>query len=71
MSLSAIATVELVSSMLKVGMEGYEMAKRLTAEGYDVPGLEEFEQETAVLRALPDLTPDKDGGTPAPAQVGE
>ena len=51
------ATLVLISSGLKLGFESYQAAKRLSAEGYEVPGLEEFEKGTQELRDLPDLTP--------------
>ncbi|TIH12757.1 hypothetical protein D0S45_17455 [Marinifilum sp. JC120] len=50
-------TMSLIASGLKLGLEAFQTAKRLSAEGYDVPGLEEFEQGTQELRDLPDLTP--------------
>ncbi|WP_291329045.1 hypothetical protein [Desulfovibrio sp. UCD-KL4C] len=53
-------TLALVSSGLKLGFEAFQAAKRLSAEGYEVPGLEEFEKGTQELRDLPDLTPTKD-----------
>lgn len=45
----------LAQSALRLGLEGYAAAKRLQAEGYVVPGLDEFEARTAELRNRPDL----------------
>lgn len=58
--MSATATIALVSSGLKYAFEIYQTAKRLSAEGYDVPGLDEFEAGTQELRDLPDLTPSQE-----------
>lgn len=52
-----VTIIATLSSALKLGAEAYKTAKRLSAEGYYVPGLEEFEEETQELRDLPDLTP--------------
>lgn len=63
-------TINLVSSGLGLAIEAYEAAKRLSAEGYHVPGLDEFERRTIELRELPDLPTGNDGGTsPLPAEA--
>lgn len=51
------ATIELITAGLRVGLAAYEQACRLSAEGYELPSLEEFEARTQALRDLPDLTP--------------
>jgi hypothetical protein len=67
MPFDPITALALAESALRVGMEGYRMAKRLSAEGYTVPSLEEFERQTADIRNLSDLTPSPDNT----AQDGE
>jgi hypothetical protein len=57
MPIDPLTALAMIESALRVGMEGYQMAKRLTAEGYTVPSLEEFERQTMAIRNLPDLTP--------------
>lgn len=65
--MDALTALAMAESALRIGMQGYEMAKRLSAEGYIVPSLEEFERQTAAIRNLPDLTPAPDNT----AQDGE
>ncbi|GAB6178583.1 hypothetical protein JCM16814_34740 [Desulfobaculum senezii] len=62
-------TIALIESGLRLGVQAYETAMRLKAEGYDVPALDEFQRRTDELRDLPDLahglrvvpSPDGDG----------
>lgn len=63
MTLDPVTTIAVVEAGLRLGLQAYEQAQRLSAEGYEVPGLDEFERGTDQLRALPDLTPkDKEAG---------
>lgn len=62
MSHKAQDTINMASAGLGLAIQAYETAKRLSAEGYHVPGLDEFERRTMELRNVPDL-PTGDGGT--------
>lgn len=44
-----------ITAALQLGIQAYKQAKRLQSEGVEVPGLDEFEQETAEIASLPDL----------------
>jgi len=57
--MDAVTAITIAESCLRIGLKGYEMAKRLTAEGYEVPALDEFEAVTDVLRNIPDLAEPK------------
>lgn len=59
-------TINLITAGLGIGIKAYESAKRLSAEGYKVPGLDEFERSTMQLRNLPDLP---EGNSPLPAEA--
>ncbi|MFK4765462.1 hypothetical protein ACI3L3_11900 [Desulfobaculum sp. SPO524] len=50
-------TLALIESGLRLGVQAYETAMRLKAEGYDVPALDDFQRRTDELRDLPDLAP--------------
>jgi hypothetical protein len=57
-------TVRLVSAGLGLGIKAYEAALRLSAAGYDVPGLSEFQQHAAQLKFLAELPEGGSNGSP-------
>lgn len=61
MAMDLSVMIELAEAALRIGIQGYAIAKRLNAEGYEVPSLDTFEKETQELRDLPDLTPQHEG----------
>ncbi|MEZ0576854.1 hypothetical protein [Halodesulfovibrio aestuarii] len=69
MNVNAQDTINLISAGLKLGLKAYESAMRLSAAGYQVPGLEEFERSTKQLRNLPDLPTGNGGSSPLPAEA--
>lgn len=56
-------TIAIISAGLKLGLECFEQARRLSTDGIKIPGIEEFEAGTKELRELPDLTPKKEDVT--------
>ena len=44
-----------ISAAIKIGYSFAEITARLTADGYEVPTLEEYEARTEEVRNLPDL----------------
>ena len=62
-------TINLITAGLGLGLKAYESAKRLSAEGYQVPGLDEFEQSTMQLRDLPDLPTGDGSASPLTAEA--
>lgn len=67
MTVNAQDTINLISAGLGLGIKAYESAMRLSAAGYEVPGLDEFQRRTMQLRNLPDLP--EGGGSPLPAEA--
>ena len=47
------ATIALITSGLRLGIEAARLAQRLLDEGYTIPELEEFKKETQKLQELP------------------
>lgn len=68
MSVTTNDTINLISAGLGLGIKAYESAMRLSADGYEVPGLDEFKQRTMQLRNLPDL-PEGDASPPLQAEA--
>ncbi len=66
MTINAQDTINLISAGLGLGIKAYESAVRLSAAGYEVPGLDEFQRRTLQLRNLPDLP---EGNSPLPAEA--
>lgn len=61
--MDATIIIPLLSTILRQAPTAYETAKRLSAEGYEVPGLDEYEAETDRIANLPKLdTDDSEGG---------
>jgi hypothetical protein len=58
---NAISLLAIVESGLRVGASAAEIARRLCDEhgGYQLPTVQEFDEQTRQLRELPDLTPQK------------
>ncbi|MEZ6853000.1 hypothetical protein [Halodesulfovibrio aestuarii] len=69
MKVNAQDTINLISAGLGLGIKAYETAKRLSAAGYEVPGLDEFEHSTMQLRELPDLPTGDGSASPLPAEA--
>lgn len=55
MSVTAAVIIPIISSILRQAPAAYDAAKRLSAEGYEVPGLDEYEAETDRIANLPKL----------------
>jgi len=51
----ATEIIAFISAAIKVGYTFAEIAERLSADGYEVPTLEEYEARTDEVRNLPDL----------------
>lgn len=49
------ALINYITAALRLGYTFAEIAKRLTADGYTVPSIEDYEAQTSRLRELPDL----------------
>ncbi|MBI9080847.1 MAG: hypothetical protein JEY79_14050 [Pseudodesulfovibrio sp.] len=49
------AIISFITAAIKIGYTFADITARLTADGYEVPTLEEYEVETEDLRNLPDL----------------
>jgi len=55
----ATEIIAFISAAIKVGYTFAEIVERLSADGYEVPTLEEYEARTEEVRNLPDLAEGK------------
>ncbi|NDV20837.1 hypothetical protein GO013_15610 [Pseudodesulfovibrio sp. JC047] len=57
---NSMEIIAFISAAIKIGYSFADITKRLTADGYEVPSLEEYEARTKELRNLPDLAEDSE-----------